>query len=121
MTASGLTTVHDGGTSGTAITAYQDAYRAGEMAFRMRMSVSGRASGGGTLAGLKAAGIRSGFGDDWLKVQSAKFSADGSASGRTMAMSTPYVGRPNDYGILTMTQQEIHDAVEDAHRNGFQV
>lgn len=121
MTASGLTTVHDGSTSGAAITAYQDAYRAGEMAFRMRMSVRGRASGGDALAGLKAAGIRTGFGDDWLKVQSAKFSADGSASGRTMAMSTPYVGRPNDYGILTMTQQEIHDAVEDAHRNGFQV
>jgi hypothetical protein len=85
------------------------------------MSVRGEASGGNALAGLKAAGIRSGFGDAWLKVQSAKFSADGSASGRTMAMSTPYVGRPDDYGILTMTQQEIHDAVEDAHRAGFQV
>ncbi|MEX0911810.1 MAG: amidohydrolase family protein [Gemmatimonadota bacterium] len=54
-------------------------------------------------------------------MRGAKFSADGSASGRTMAMSTPYVGRPDDYGILTMTQQEIHDAVEDAHRNDFQV
>ena len=121
MTASGLTTVHDGSTMRTALTAYQDAYRAGEMAFRMRMSVRGEASGGDALAGLKTAGVRSGFGDAWLKVQSAKFSADGSASGRTMAMSTPYVGRADDYGILTMTQQEIHDAVEDAHRAGFQV
>ena len=38
-----------------------------------------------------------------------------------MRMSTPYMGRPNDYGILTMTQEEIHEVVEDAHRNGFQV
>jgi len=35
-------------------------------------------------------------------------------------MSTPYVGT-DDYGILTMTQEEIHEAVEDAHRHGFQV
>ena len=38
-----------------------------------------------------------------------------------MAMSTPYVGRPDDYGILTMTQQEIDEAVEDAHRHRFQI
>ena len=37
-----------------------------------------------------------------------------------MRMSTPYVGT-TDYGILTMTQQEIHDRVEDAHRNNWQV
>lgn len=37
-----------------------------------------------------------------------------------MRMSTPYVGT-DDHGILTMTQQEIHEAVEDAHRHGWQV
>ena len=37
-----------------------------------------------------------------------------------MRMSTPYVGT-DDYGILTMTQQEIDEAVEDGHRNNFQV
>ena len=35
-------------------------------------------------------------------------------------MSTPYVGT-NDYGILTMTQKEIDEAVEDAHRNNWQI
>ncbi len=70
---------------------------------------------------LKKAGIYSGFGDEWLRVGGVKFTADGSASERTMAMSTPYVGRPDDYGILTMTQQEIDEAVEDAHRHRFQI
>ena len=56
-----------------------------------------------------------------LQVGGVKFGADGSASGRTMAMSTPYEGRPDDHGILTMTQEEIHEAVEDAHRHNFQV
>ena len=37
-----------------------------------------------------------------------------------MRMSTPYVGT-DDYGILTMTQEEIDEAVEDAHRHNFQV
>jgi predicted amidohydrolase YtcJ len=37
-----------------------------------------------------------------------------------MRMSTPFLGT-NDYGLLTMTQQEIHDAVDDAHSKGWQL
>lgn len=37
-----------------------------------------------------------------------------------MRMSTPYVGT-TDYGILTMTQEHIHEVVDDAHRNNWQV
>ena len=37
-----------------------------------------------------------------------------------MRMSTPYVGT-TDYGILTMTQAEIHDAVDDAHSHNWQI
>ncbi len=37
-----------------------------------------------------------------------------------MRMSTPYVGT-KDYGILTMTQKEIDDAVEDAWRHNMRV
>jgi hypothetical protein len=70
---------------------------------------------------LRAAGVYSGFGNEWLRVGGVKFVADGSAAERTMAMSTPYVGRPDDHGILTMTQQEIDAAVEDAHRHRFQI
>jgi predicted amidohydrolase YtcJ len=64
--------------------------------------------------------VATGFGDEWVRIGGVKFAADGSASERTMYMSTPYEGR-DDRGILTMTQQEIHEAVEDAHRHGFQV
>ncbi|KAF5406718.1 MAG: Amidohydrolase family protein [Candidatus Udaeobacter sp.] len=37
-----------------------------------------------------------------------------------MRMSTPFVGT-NDYGILTMTQDQIHEAVDEAHAHNFQV
>ena len=71
--------------------------------------------------GLKRAGLSTGFGDEWLRLGGVKFVADGSASGRTMYMSTPYLDRPGDHGVLTMTATEIRDAVEDAHRHHFQI
>jgi predicted amidohydrolase YtcJ len=72
-------------------------------------------------ADLKSAGIRSGFGDEWIRFGAVKYWADGSASERTMRMSTPFQGRPDDYGILTMDQSEIDAAVDDALRNGWRI
>jgi predicted amidohydrolase YtcJ len=69
---------------------------------------------------LKAAGVRPGFGSDRLRIGGLKLFCDGSASERTMRMSTPYVGT-NDYGILTMTQDEIYEAVDEAHAKGWRV
>jgi hypothetical protein len=116
LTAAGLTTVHDAGAGRERILAYEDAYRNGELRHRAYFMVRGADA----FSGFKAAGVYTGFGDEWVRVGGVKFAADGSASERTMRMSTPYVGT-NDYGILTMTQEEIHDAVEDAHRHNFQV
>jgi predicted amidohydrolase YtcJ len=70
---------------------------------------------------LEAAGIRTGFGDEMIRIGPVKYVADGSASERTMRMSTPYVGRPNDYGILVINQEQLNAAVEEAHRAGWRV
>ncbi|HUE87513.1 MAG TPA: amidohydrolase [Vicinamibacterales bacterium] len=116
LTAAGLTSVHDAGADRDRILAYEDAKANGELRHRACFLVRGNA----TFSGFKAAGITYGFGDEWLRVGGVKYGADGSASERTMRMSTPFVGT-NDYGILTMTQQEIDDAVDDAHRHDFRV
>ncbi len=116
MNAAGLTSVHQAGTSPSDFEAYQDAHAAGELTYRAYLLARG-----GSYPALRDAGVRTGFGDDWIRVGAVKYAADGSASERTMAMSTPYVGRPDDYGISTMTQDEIHEVVEDAHRNGWQI
>lgn len=116
LTATGLTTVHDAGANRDRILAYQDARVNGELRHRAQFLVRGAE----TFAGFKAAGITYGFGDDMLRVAGVKYAADGSASERTMRMSTPYVGT-NDYGILTMTQKEVDEAVEDAWRHNFRV
>jgi predicted amidohydrolase YtcJ len=112
--AAGLTSVHDAGAGADSIRAYEDARGAGELRHRAYMMVRG------PYETLRNAGVYTGFGDEWIRVGGVKRSADGSASERTMRMSTPYVGT-NDYGILTMTQKEIDDIVEDAHRNNWQI
>lgn len=116
MNASGLTSVHQAGTSRNDYMAYQEARASGNLSLRMTLMARG-----GTFPALHAAGLRTGFGDEWVRIGPVKYAADGSASERTMAMSTPYAGRPDDFGILTMTQEEIHEAVEEAHRGGWQV
>ena len=116
LTAAGLTSVHDAGANRDRIQAYQDAREAGELRHRACFLVRGA----DTFSGFKAAGITYGFGDDMLRVGGVKYAADGSASERTMRMSTPYVGT-EDYGILTMTRQEIEEAVEDAWRHNFRI
>lgn len=115
MAAAGLTSVHDAGAGPEAIAAYYDARQAGELSVRMYTMVRGG------YAALKAAGIRSGFGDEWVRIGPVKHTADGAAASRTMAMSTPYVGRPDDYGILYMSEAEIQDAVDDAHAAHFRI
>jgi predicted amidohydrolase YtcJ len=116
LTASGLTSVHDAGAGRARMQAYEDAYRAGSLRHRAYAMVRGRE----IVNGLKAAGLFTGFGNEWIRIGGIKYGADGSASERTMRMSTPYVGT-KDYGILTMTQTEIDEAVEDGHRNNFQI
>ena len=115
LTATGLTTVHDAGASRDKLVAYQDAYQSGELRHRAYVMIRG------AYQDLRNAGISTGFGDEWLRIGAVKYAADGSASERTMRMSTPFEGRPDDYGILTMSQEEIHEVVEDAHRHNWQI
>jgi predicted amidohydrolase YtcJ len=116
MAAAGLTSVHQTGTSGDHFTAYQDALLAGELHFRMTAMASGA-----SYQGLRTAGLRTGMGNEWLRVGSVKYYVDGSASERTMRMSTPYEGRPDDYGILVADQEELDAFVDDAHRARWQI
>jgi predicted amidohydrolase YtcJ len=112
----GLTSVHNAGASADHILAYEECRKNGELTHRAYVMV--RAAP--VQSALKTANIYTGFGDEWIRIGGFKFVADGSASERTMRMSTPYVGT-TDYGILTLTQDQLYEAVDDAHTHGFQV
>ena len=118
MAAAGMTSTTDSWGFVHSLVAYQDARAAGELLTRISFMPFGESS---LYSNLKAAGIRSGFGDEWIRFGAVKYAADGSASERTMRMSTPFNGRPDDYGILTMNQEQIDAAVDDAVQNGWRI
>ncbi len=118
MAASGLTSTTDAWGKHDDFVAYQDARKAGDLRFRVSFMPGGASE---TFTGLKEAGVVSGFGDDMIRIGAVKYGADGSASERTMSMSTPYEGRPDDFGILTMSQEEIDAAVDDAVAHDFRI
>ncbi len=118
MAAAGLTSTTDAWGQLDDFVAYQDARTAGEMHYRLSFMPDGETD---VYKGLKLARMASGFGDNMLRIGAVKFVADGSASERTMSRSTPYDGRPKDYGILTMTQEEIDAAVDDAVAHDFRI
>lgn len=117
MTAAGITSVHQTGGDSDGLRALEDAYAAGELRYRMYYFASAASD---LYSALKTAGIHRGFGNEWLRIGAVKYGADGSASGRTMYMSTPYEGT-DDHGILTMTPEEIMEAVEESHAYDFHI
>jgi predicted amidohydrolase YtcJ len=118
MTAAGLTSTTDAECPPDYLSAYQDAYHAGELRFRIYILATGYTA---MRTHLESAGFRGQIGDEWVRVGGVKYLADGSAQERTMRMSTPYMGRPNDYGILTITQEELNTAAEDANAHDLQM
>lgn len=118
MAAAGLTSTTDAAGSLENLVAYQDARAAGELKVRLSFMPYGPSP---LYAQLKAAGLRTGFGDEWIRFGAVKYWADGSASERTMRMSTPFAGKPDDYGIMTMNQDEIYAAVDDAVANDWRI
>ena len=109
----GLTTVHH---EGGDLAAIQDVRARGDLLHRVSYEASGN-----VLEGMITSGIKSGFGDDWIRFgATSEHTVDGSFSERTMAMSVPYAG--SDYkGNVTETQATLDAWVERVHRAGIQV
>jgi hypothetical protein len=71
-------------------------------------------------------GLRTGFGDDWLRLGPMKVFTDGSLVGRTAAMSAPYDGDPgsgdlNNRGYLQADAGHLTAVIIAAHRAGWRV
>jgi predicted amidohydrolase YtcJ len=54
-------------------------------------------------------GLRTGFGDDWLRIGSVKVFMDGALGPRTAAMFQPYEGEPENKGILNMDGEGLFE------------
>ncbi len=116
MVATGVTSVHDAGGSTEDLLAYQDARAAGDLSFRVYCLIRST-----NLDRMIEAGVRTGLGDGWVRVGPMKAICDGSISERTALLSKPYVGRPDDYGILVTEEGELYEQARKAHEAGWQI
>ena len=68
-----------------------------------------------------AAGLRTGFGDEWLRLGAVKVFADGSLGARTAALFDPYEDDPRETGQLLHSPKELAGLFAKVHGAGFQV
>ena len=54
-------------------------------------------------------GLRSGFGDDTIRIGSVKLFADGALGPHTAAMLEPYENEPHNMGILMMDAEQLYE------------
>jgi predicted amidohydrolase YtcJ len=116
MTRAGVTSVHDAQGSPEELRAYQDAHEAGDLSLRVYCFIDSP-----HFERVLPSGVRTGLGDEWVRVGALKLTCDGSISERTARLSEPYIGRPNDHGILVMEEPELYAYVRKAHEAGWQV
>jgi predicted amidohydrolase YtcJ len=74
-----------------------------------------------SLDWLVALGIRRGFGDDWLRVLGVKVSIDGFCIFRNAAVHEPYLGEPDNIGLLRIEPDRLDALVARANRHGLNV
>jgi hypothetical protein len=121
----GITSMYNSLTPARAVRAYQMMKDRGRLRVRMGIIGSGREEG--TVEAMIAAGIRTGFGDDWLRVIGVEWCPDCSTSGRTAAYYEPYVGAKvlgepdNNCGMLLYDGKDLKRRAIAAHKAGLLV
>jgi len=121
----GITSVANSLTPTKAIRAYQQMRRDGRWRMRMGIIASGRDEP--LIPHLIGAGIRSGFGDEWLRLVGVEWCPDCSTSGRTAAYWEPYRGTPvpgepvPNTGMLLYDRDDLTQRASAAHKAGLQV
>ncbi len=116
MTRSGITSACEADGTPDDLRGYQDARDAGELLLRAYCMINYS-----YFDQMTAAGVHTGLGDEWVRVGAMKNYCDGSISERTARLSQPYVGRPDDFGILVISEEELYEHVRKARAAGWQV
>jgi predicted amidohydrolase YtcJ len=118
--AAGCTSVHDaGGLTGPSLNDAQEMIENGEIKVRLYAFFTIN-SHNNPLLGVLNTGVRTGFGNERLRIGAFKVVTDGSSSGPTAATRAPYDCDSDDSGIAYWKQDELDDLIGRAHRAGFQ-
>ena len=111
----GVTSIQDN-SSVDALRTYQDLHDRGELTARFYVwrSISAREP-------LEKAGLRTGLGDDWIRLGALKILSDGSMGSGTAAFFDPYTDDPRTSGLLLYPVPELERLIREADAAGFQL
>ncbi|MEP9365110.1 amidohydrolase [Nocardioides sp. CN2-186] len=132
--AQGITSVVEAGVGGgwigkspVEVAAYQLARDSGRLPVRVELMVAADAlhelpahESDGLVLGLDL-GIRTGLGDDRLRIGPTKIFSDGSLIGHTCAMTEDFADTPGERGFLQDDADALRTRILDAHRSGWRV
>ncbi len=132
--AEGLTSVCDAGIAGgwigetpAELAGYQLARERGALRARTTVMLAAdvlepmaRHPGDGAALGATA-GLRTGLGDEWLRIGALKVFADGSLIGRTCWMHEPFADDPGNEGYPQQEPDALRRLIIEAHLAGWQL
>lgn len=110
---SGLTGIHDFDHT-SAFEAFQLLHQRGKLGLRVLKQMNDP-----IIEATHAVGLRFGFGDDWLRIGALKMFADGALGSVTARMVEPYVGQPDNRGMVVMPKDRMREHVLAATRRGI--
>jgi predicted amidohydrolase YtcJ len=118
MNSVGLTGVGDAGVSAKDIAAYKRLADQGRLSVRIYAMILDT---GEDFRVIAKDGPLLGYGNDRLTVRSVKLIADGALGSRGAALMAPYSDKPEQHGLLFMTDAEMQHKIETALKAGYQV
>src|SRR4029079_10730227 len=112
----GVTTIQDN-SSVDALRTYQDLRAAAELTARFYVWRYASSA----LEPLEKAGLRTGLGDEWIRLGALKILSDGSMGSGTAAFFDPYTDDPKTSGLLLYPVPELELLIREADAAGFQL
>ena len=112
--AAGLTSICDAMVGPDELALFSDAFAAGVLTLRTGMLVVAP-----HYDLVHRLGLRSGLGDEWLRVVGVKAFVDGAIGGRTCLVDEPHLD--GGHGIQTTSTEELREIVRRVHGDGNQL
>lgn len=116
----GITTIHDIITNNESVRAYQELVDEERLPVRVSMLIR-VIEAKIQKESLLNLGIKTGYGNDWLKIGGVKMSIDGGITGHVAAFTEPYADDPCNTGLIRIEQDELDETVDAYHRAGHRV
>jgi len=116
----GITCGHQAGSLKEDTEALQVLRDKGELPMRWRLYVHNMTNNLDYMDHLIALGIKTGLGDDFIRISGVKLALDSMGSMGNAATYEPSTGNPDSLGILLVTPEKLKELIVRAHKAGLQ-